>query len=78
MKRAAILLLPVALAACGKAAPLRPAAGESLPPAPYGAATPRTPEELLTAPPEARPTRTDELLRRSERRQPDEFALPPE
>ena len=78
MKRITILLVPLALAACGKAAPLEPATGQALPPAPFGAATPKTAEQLLTAPADARPDRKDELLRRSQRRAPDEFDLPPE
>lgn len=82
MKRVLLLAAPVALAlalvACGKAAPLKPAAGESLPVAPYGATEPPTANMLLTAAPEARPDRQDELLRRSEERKSDEFDLPPE
>lgn len=82
MKRLTILLGALALAGalggCGKAAPLEPAPGAALPPAPYGAAARKTPDQLLTAAPEARPDRSDELLRRSQRRAPDEFDLPPE
>ncbi len=78
MKLAAPLLLVLALAACGKAAELKPAAGRALPPAPYGAAKPPTATELLTPDPAARPDRRDELLRKSETRKSDEFDLPPE
>ncbi len=78
MKFLALLLLPLTLAACGKAAALKPAAGESLPVAPYGAAATPTAEQLLTPSAEARPERQDELLRRSEERKSDEFDLPPE
>jgi predicted small lipoprotein YifL len=78
VKRALLLAAVLSLAACGKAAPLKPAAGESLPVAPYGAATPPTADNLLTPAPEARPDRQDELLRRSEERKSDEFDLPPE
>ena len=60
--RAAWLLLPLVLGACGLREPLRPAPGESMPPAPAMAARPMT---------------TDELLRRSEEREDDRFDLPP-
>lgn len=73
-----LFALPLALAACGKAAELKPAAGETLPVAPYGAATPPTATQLLAPTAEARPERQDELLRRSEERKTDEFDLPPE
>jgi hypothetical protein len=72
---AAIILL--ALAGCGSRGDLKPAAGTPLPVAPYGAtATPR-PSELLDPGAQARPGRSDELLRSSEERRPDEFELPP-
>lgn len=68
----------VALTACGKAAPLKPAVGAALPEAPYGGRAAPTSDQLLTPTAEARPARSDELLKRSEPRQPDEFELPPE
>ena len=75
--RAAWLLLPLALGACGLREPLRPAPGQQMPPAPAMAARPMTTDELLTPPPVARPGRVDELLRRSEEREDDRFVLPP-
>ena len=69
--------LALALAACGRAGDLRPPPGASLPVKPKLAATQPTPEQLLTPPPIARPVRVDEILRRSEPRQPDRFDLPP-
>lgn len=72
-----IAVLVVALAACGKTAPLEPAEGRSLPPAPYGAKEKLSAEELYTPSSQARPTAEDELLRRSERREIDPFDLPP-
>ena len=69
--------LALALAACGRAGELRPADGASLPVKPKLAATTPTPTELLTPPAIARPVRVDEVLRRSEPRQPDRFDLPP-
>ena len=74
----AALALPLVLAACGKAAPLKPAAGEALPGAPYGAQAAPTSEQLLAPEPQARPSRSDELLTRSDERRSDEFDLPPE
>ncbi|MES2753326.1 MAG: hypothetical protein V4659_01535 [Pseudomonadota bacterium] len=74
----ALLLLALALTACGKAAPLKPAAGNALPAAPYGARATPTAERLLTPAPETRPERSDELLKRSSPRETDEFDLPPE
>ncbi|NNM78764.1 hypothetical protein HJG53_17900 [Sphingomonas sp. ID1715] len=65
------------LAACGGREELQPTAGASLPPKPYAAeATPR-PSELMTPEVQARPERSDELLRRSEQRRDDRFDLPP-
>lgn len=69
--------LALALAACGRAGELRPPPGKSLPVKPLMAAATPTPEQLLTPPPIARPVRVDEILRRSEPRQPDRFDLPP-
>ena len=72
---AALLLL---LAACGSREPLRPAPGESMPPAPATSTTPPTTDELLEPPPIARPERVDEILKRSEEREDDRFDLPPQ
>ena len=76
MKRFTILLA-LALGACGLREPLRPAPGESMPPAPQMAPRAMTTDELLAPPPVARPGRVDELLRRSEVREDDRFDLPP-
>lgn len=73
-----ILLLALPLTGCGSAAELRPAPGESLPVAPYGANAVPTPDQLLTPTPQQRPERSTELLRRSEERRSDEFDLPPQ
>lgn len=66
------------LAACGNKGELKPAAGGSLPPKPYGAVATPTPTDLVQAPPQTRPTRSDEVLRSSEERRSDEFSLPPQ
>lgn len=65
------------LAGCGAATNLKPAKGESLPVAPYGAKATPTPAELLKPSDQARPARSDELLKRSQERRSDEFNLPP-
>jgi hypothetical protein len=75
--RPAVLALALFAAACGKVEPLQPAAGQALPPKPAAAARAPTTDELLTPPPIARPTRTEDTLRRSEERQDDRFDLPP-
>lgn len=65
------------LAGCGSARDLRPAPGEALPVAPYGADATPTPADLLTPTAQQRPGRSDELLTRSDERRGDEFDLPP-
>lgn len=75
--RLGVILLALGLAGCGSARELRPAEGQQLPAPPYGAVATPTPDDLLTASPQARPGRSDELLRNSERRRSDEFDLPP-
>jgi hypothetical protein len=75
-----LLLLPglaLLAAACGNMEPLRPKAGEAMPPRPAMAARTPTTEELLTPPSNARPVRQDDGLRRSEEREDDPFDLPP-
>jgi len=73
-----VVFSAVLLAACGNKGELKPAAGGSLPPKPYGAVATPTPTELVQAPPQTRPTRNDEVLRSSQKRQSDEFSLPPQ
>ena len=77
MNRLLASLAILALAGCGKVAPLQPAAGQSLPVKPLMAKTTPTAQELLEIPDIARPQRVDELMRRSEPREPDRFDLPP-
>jgi len=74
-KLAGIALL--ALAGCGSVGDLKPAAGQSLPVKPLMARATPTAEDLLTPPTYARPTRIDELMKRSEPRVSDPFDLPP-
>jgi hypothetical protein len=77
MKRSAILATACLLGGCGSVAPLEPGPGQALPVKPLLAKRTPTPEELLAIPDVARPNRVDELMRRSEPRQPDRFDLPP-
>ena len=73
----ALALLPL-LAACAQKSELQPAAGQTLPPAPYGAEAPLTADELLALEPQAAPERSVELRSESEEREDDPFDLPPE
>lgn len=78
MKRGLLILAAgLSLAACGAREALEPAPGETLPPAPYGAAATPTAEELLAAPIQTRPGRSDDLIESSSERRSDEFDLPP-
>ncbi|MEO6113322.1 MAG: hypothetical protein ABIP07_02580 [Sphingomicrobium sp.] len=72
-----IAMAALGLAACGSVSDLQPAAGRSLPQKPALAKRALTADELLTAPPYARPTRVDELGKRGEPRKADRFDLPP-
>ena len=75
--RAVLIASAVLLAGCGKMADLKPAAGQSLPVKPLMARTTPTPAQLLTPPTYAAPERIDELMKKSQPREPDEFDLPP-
>ena len=78
MKRLLVALLLMLLGACAQIADLEPAAGETLPRAPYGASEPLNAEQLLELDPQAAPERSIELRRESEEREDDPFDLPPE
>ncbi|MDG6078792.1 hypothetical protein E3U23_06245 [Erythrobacter litoralis] len=78
MKKLAIVLSVLGLAACGQQAQLQPVAPQTLPPAPYGAETRPEADELLQLDPLAAPERSVELRTRSEEREDDPFDLPPE
>jgi hypothetical protein len=67
----------IAVAGCGKVAPLHPAEGQSLPVKPAMASTTPDAEQLLTPPSYAKPERIDELMKRSQPRRADRFDLPP-
>ena len=75
--RFACLSVTILLSACGNRGALEPPKGQSLPPAVYGEVKQPDANELLTPSTQALPERSDELLRRSEKRQDDKFDLPP-
>jgi len=77
MRAVAALAIVLALSACGVRRDLKPAAGNTLPPAPYGREQPREPNALLAPHVQAAPTRQVELRQRSEERADDPFDLPP-
>jgi hypothetical protein len=77
MRAVAVLAIVLALAGCGVRRDLKPQAGQSLPPAPYGREESRSPNALLAPPVQAAPERTVELRKRSEERADDPFDLPP-
>ncbi len=74
---AAMALAAMGLSGCGARQDLKPQKGESLPVAPYGAEKPPAAQDLLKPSNQARPARSDDLLRSSEDRRSDDFDLPP-
>lgn len=72
------LALITALGGCGSQRDLQPAAGATLPQAPYGRADRPSSAELLKTDPQAAPARSVELREQSEQRADDPFDLPPE
>lgn len=77
MRRLILGVSVLALAACGQRADLKPVAGETLPPAPYGSDVRPSAETLTQVTPQAVPERSVELRKRSEERTDDPFDLPP-
>jgi hypothetical protein len=79
MNRRLVTIVPlVLLAACAQEKDLKPVAGASLPPAPYGSYHQLTAQELLERNSQAAPQRSVELRTKSEKRTDDPFDLPPE
>lgn len=70
-------VVAIALSGCGARVALTPQAGGALPKKPAMAANVPTADQLITADTQSRPERSDEQLRRSEKRQDDKFDLPP-
>jgi hypothetical protein len=81
MRRLAVagtaLAIAAALSGCGRMADLSYPVGASGPATPAGASAPPTPPELIAPTVQSRPKRNDELLKRSDEREADEFDLPP-
>jgi uncharacterized protein YcfL len=78
MKRIAVLVLAgVLLAGCGSRTGLKPKEGNSLPMKPFTAGEALTPDQLLKTDTQAQPDRSDEQLKKSEKRRDDKFDLPP-
>lgn len=75
--KAGLLLLALCVAGCGKVGDLEPRSGNSLPPKAYGQKEEQSAAALTQPSAQARPGRTDELRKRSERREDDQFDLPP-
>ena len=76
-KRILVVAAVLAAAGCGRVADLEPAPGHKMPVKPELARETPTYEQLMKAPPQARPDRVDELVKRSEPRPNDPFELPP-
>ena len=75
--RAAMLVLALALSACGAKEALEPPKGQSLPVKPYGAEETPNADALLDPGIQSRPKRSDDVLRESQERPDDPFDLPP-
>jgi predicted small lipoprotein YifL len=71
------LILLATLSACGKVGPLEPTPGIAPPAKAIGQTEAPDATTLLEPSVQARPGRSDELMRRSERRTDDPFDLPP-
>ena len=72
-----IVAVMLALAGCGSRQALKPEMGQSLPVKPATAPTQPTVVDLLAPSQAFRPSRSDELLKQSEKREDDRFDLPP-
>ena len=74
-----LLVIGMALSAtaCGLVGDLEPRSGNALPPQAYGQTTTQSAGMLTTPSAQARPGRSDELLKRSERRADDPFDVAP-
>jgi len=77
IRRILVLAACVALAGCGQKQNLKPPANAPLPPKPATAPALPSADDLLKRQPSERPSRSDELLTKSEPRQDDPFDQPP-
>src|SRR3546814_2518036 len=76
MRKCSVLLAALTLSACGSRTPLTPPEGQSLPPKPLAATETPTPQELMEPSAQARPGRSDVLLKHSERSEEHTSELP--
>jgi hypothetical protein len=79
--RAALIfasLAVLALAGCGNRRVLKPLAGHTLPPPPFGSGYRPNADQLLKEPSQVRPERNVDVRVRSEERADDPFDLPPD
>lgn len=77
MKRLLLAAVSLTLAGCGAREDLVPSAGQPMPVKPFSAQATPTAEQLLEAPPQTRPERSDTAIESSKERRSDEFDLPP-
>ena len=77
MKLHALLLVALALTACGKQGQLTPVPPRTPPVKPAASTAAPTPEEMLRLPPQSQPNRVDDPVARSQVRPDDPFNLPP-
>jgi hypothetical protein len=77
MRRLFMLGACLALAACGQKQTLKPPANAPLPPKPATAPASPSADQLLKHQPSERPSRSDELLTKSQSRPDDPFDQPP-
>lgn len=78
MRRAALLLLVLALEGCGLKGPLEPVPPTALPVAQRGQTVAPTPAQMLVVPVQAAPQRVDDPVKKSEERPDDRFNIPPQ
>ena len=78
MKHILLIGVALALAGCGAREQLTPPAGASLPVKPYAAKETPGAGDLLKAPSQTRPARSDDLIESSQERRSDDFDLPPQ
>jgi hypothetical protein len=77
MKRVVLIGLVLTLGACGAKEALVQPAGKPMPATPYAAKATPSADQLMAAPVQTRPARSDDLIQSSEERRSDEFDLPP-
>jgi hypothetical protein len=77
MKRVLLVGLALTLCGCGAREALVQPEGKPMPVTPYAAKAPPKADDLLAAPVQTRPARSDDLIESSEERRSDEFELPP-